>query len=125
MSWGLPGVPQGPSNTESHTGPSPFHRMSEILNGSETLACNWSRAEVIRPGTADWAFSTLVIPTCMASLMGNSLVVVLLGFHRQRGPFGLYVLHLPGPTCSSSSAWPPHSAWRASCCCAQAPWPPR
>lgn len=40
------------------------------------------------------ALSALVMFTCVGGIVGNSLVVWLLGFCRQRGTVGIYLLHL-------------------------------
>ncbi|XP_057583165.1 mas-related G-protein coupled receptor member D [Hippopotamus amphibius kiboko] len=68
--------------------------MNQTLNDSWTPATNYSspRAHVL--DTTYWMLDTLVLFTCVGGISGNSLVVWLLGFHRQRGPYKVYVLHL-------------------------------
>ncbi|CAI9167309.1 unnamed protein product [Rangifer tarandus platyrhynchus] len=45
-------------------------------------------------GTARWALSAMVLFTCAGGIVGNGLVVWLLGSQGQRSPFSVYVLHL-------------------------------
>nr|XP_020739710.1 mas-related G-protein coupled receptor member D [Odocoileus virginianus texanus] len=45
-------------------------------------------------GTARWVLSAMVLFTCAGGVVGNGLVVWLLGSQGQRSPFSVYVLHL-------------------------------
>lgn len=68
--------------------------MNKTLNSGQTPAANWNRPGVHVLGTAHWVLGALVMFTCVGSIMGNGLVVWLLGFHGQRGPYKVCILHL-------------------------------
>lgn len=68
--------------------------MNKTLNSGQTPAANWNSTRVHVLGTAHWVLGALVMSTCVGSIMGNGLVVWLLGFHGQRGPYKVCILHL-------------------------------
>nr|XP_030689881.1 mas-related G-protein coupled receptor member D [Globicephala melas] len=68
--------------------------MNKTLNSGQTLAANWNSPGVHVLGTAHWVLGALVMFTCVGSIMGNGLVVWLLGFHGQRVPYKVCILHL-------------------------------
>ncbi|XP_032497119.1 mas-related G-protein coupled receptor member D [Phocoena sinus] len=68
--------------------------MNKTLNSGQTPAANWNSTGVHVLGTAHWVLGALVMSTCVGSIMGNGLVVWLLGFHGQRGPYKVCILHL-------------------------------
>ncbi|XP_030620220.1 mas-related G-protein coupled receptor member D [Delphinapterus leucas] len=68
--------------------------MNKTLNSGQTPAANWNSTGVHVLGTAHWVLGALVMFTCVGSIMGNGLVVWLLGYHGQRGPYKVCILHL-------------------------------
>nr|XP_006210832.2 mas-related G-protein coupled receptor member D [Vicugna pacos] len=75
-------------------GPSSFHRMNQTLNSSKTPASNWSGPPGETLGVTTRVLSALTILTCVVGIAGNGMVICLLSFREQRGPFCVYILHL-------------------------------
>ncbi|XP_040111201.1 mas-related G-protein coupled receptor member D-like [Oryx dammah] len=70
------------------------------------------------PDTVREVLDALVMFTCMGGIVGNGLVVWLLGSRRRRGPLGIYLLHLAVADllfllCSGTLIVLSASSWRA------------
>ncbi|XP_004383691.1 mas-related G-protein coupled receptor member D [Trichechus manatus latirostris] len=68
--------------------------MNQTLNSSKTPqpTLNSTRTDVLK--AAYFMFSALTMLTCVCGMVGNSLVIWLLGFRVRKTPFCIYVLNL-------------------------------
>ncbi|XP_006064036.4 mas-related G-protein coupled receptor member D [Bubalus bubalis] len=67
--------------------------MENTLNSSSSRSSSPGPTPA-PPHTVREVLDALVMFTCVGGIVGNGLVVWLLGFQRQRGPLGIYLLHL-------------------------------
>ena len=67
--------------------------MENTLNSSGSRSSG-PRPTPASPDTVREVLDALVMFTCVGGIVGNGLVVWLLGSRRRRGPLGIYLLHL-------------------------------